>query len=224
LVDSDPQELLPVETGANLAGAVWNALIEKKYWLARIPGYVNIVYLEGANLDGTPNDNDLNTFNDLRLLLTVKDAKPVIIGKWEGTTEPGKFFTDNPMNPMGAARIALGQYKAWSVGTHGSAGGAHEALVQFGEIRVHRDLNKDFKRDNDAVDTGSSFAVNQHWGYDLPVEDIGKASAGCLVGRTKEGHKKFMSLLKGDPRYKANNGYRFVTAIVAAQDVEPFLG
>jgi hypothetical protein len=224
LVDAVPETLLPVETGRNLAGAIWNAMIGKKYWLARIPGYVNIVYLEGANGDGTPNANKPNGFNDLRIALTVQDGKPVVLGKWEATTEPGKFYTENPMNPMGAARIAFGQYKAWSVGTHGSAGGAHQALVQCGEIRVHRDLNKDFKRDNDAVDTGSSFAVNQHWGYDLPVEDIGRASAGCLVGRTREGHKKFMSILKEDPRFKANNGYRFMTAILTAQDIQPFLG
>lgn len=224
LVSADPEMLLPVQAGRNLAGALWNAMLQRKFYLARLPGYVNIIYLESANPDGTPNDNRPNRFNDLRIALTVQDGKPVILGKWEATTEPGKFYTDNPLNPMGAARIAFGQYKAWSVGIHGAGTGAHEALVQTGEIRLHRDLNKDFKRDNDPIDTGTSFAINQHWGYDMPIEDIGKASAGCLVGRTKEGHRKFMSILKEDPRFKANAGYRFMTAILTSQEIQPFLG
>jgi len=223
LVDAVPEKLLPVEAGRNLAGAIWKAMEQRKFFLARVPGYLNIIYLEAANLDGTLNANKPNGFNDLRLVLTVQGGKPVILGKWEGTTEPGKFYTDNPLNRLGAARIAFGQYKAWAVGTHGAGAGAHEALVQCGEIRVHRDLNKDFQRDNDAIDTGSSFAVNQHWGYDLPLEDVGKASAGCLVGRTKEGHKKFMAIVKEDPRYKANNRYMFMTAVLTSREVQPFL-
>lgn len=223
LVESKPDEILPVTPGANLAGAIWQAMTANKYFLTRVPGWINIVYLEGANADGTPNDNRPNRFNDLRLVLTVENGKPAIVGKWEATTEPGKFYTDNPMNPTGAARIALDQFKAWCVGTHGSGAGAHEALVLRGTIRVHRDLNRDFRRDGDAVDTGSSFAVNQHWGYNLPIEDIGRASAGCLVGRTKEGHRKFMDLLKSDPRYQANNGYRFMTTVLTAADVQPYL-
>jgi len=49
---------------------------------------LNIVCLEAADLDGTPNANKPNGFNDLRLVLTLQDGKPVILGKWEGTTEP----------------------------------------------------------------------------------------------------------------------------------------
>jgi hypothetical protein len=124
-----------------------------------------------------------------------------------------------PMNPCGAARIAFGQYKSWIVGTHhAGTSSAHEALVQVSPISVHRDLNKDFKRTNDKVDTGL-FAINQHWGYDAPKNDLGRTSAGCLVGRTREGHKDFMALLKSDPRYRANNGYRFMTAVLAGDEV-----
>jgi hypothetical protein len=223
LVETDA--LFPVDAKtANLANAIWKAALDKQYWLARAPGYVNIVYVEGANTDGSANDNRPNQFNDLRLVLSIRNGKPAILGKWDATTEPGKFYTEHPLNPLGAARIAFGQYKAWVVGIHGSGAGAHEALVQRGVIKVHRDLNKDYKRDaSDPIDTGASFAVNQHWGYDLPPTDIGKASAGCLVGRTKAGHRSFMAIVKEDPRYKVNNGYRFMTAILAASDIQPYL-
>jgi len=202
-----------VDTSAkNLATAVWRAMENKGYWIARVPGYVNIAYVE--------NSSGPNQFNDLRVAFTVRGGAPFLIGKWEATTEPGRYYTDHPMNPKGAARIAFGQYKAWKVGIHA---GSHEALVQCGPLRVHRDLNGDYSRVGDAEETGSSFGINQHWGYDLPKDDIGKASAGCLVGRTRAGHRRFMAILKQDPRYIANPKYRFMTAILAAADIQPYL-
>jgi hypothetical protein len=133
----------------------------------------------------------------------------------EGMDEDGTPNVDAP----NVFRIAFGQYKAWSVGTH-MAGrpSAHEALVQTVPIRVHRDLNQDFERNDDQVFEGL-FGVNQHWGFDLPKADIGRASAGCLVGRTKAGHRAFMALCKADPRFAANNGYRFLTTVLPAGDV-----
>jgi hypothetical protein len=56
-------------------------------------------------------------------------------------------------------------------------------------------------------------------GYDFPKEAVGKASAGCLVGRTREGHKAFMKIIKSDPRYKVNNRYKYFTAVLAGDDL-----
>jgi len=121
------------------------------------------------------------------------------------------------MNPLGAARIAFGQYKSWTVGVHHPGQrGAHEALVQAAPIDVYRDLNKDFKREG-RVYTGM-FGVNQHWGYDAPKNNLGNTSAGCLVGRTKAGHREFMALIKTDPRYSANHSYKFMTAVMSGTD------
>ena len=121
---------------------------------------------------------------------------------------------------MGAARIAYGQYKSWSVGMHprSSPTTAHEALVQVKDITVYRDLNEDFQRDGDKTFTGL-FGINQHWGYDMPKNNIGNASAGCLVGRTKSGHREFMALVKADPRYIASRGFRFMTTVIPASDI-----
>jgi hypothetical protein len=122
------------------------------------------------------------------------------------------------MNPGGAARIKFGQYKAWQVGIHGTSD-RHEALVQTGgEITVHRDFNKDYQRSGDKLDTGY-FAVNQHWGYDLPYTNVYFASAGCLVGRTRQGHREFMSLIKKDQRYQLNDRYVFYTTVIYGQDL-----
>jgi hypothetical protein len=48
---------------------------------------------------------------------------------------------------------------------------------------------------------------------------IGRASAGCLVGRTKAGRRAFMALCKADPRYRANDSYRFLTSVLPAASV-----
>lgn len=210
-------DLYPVHATATLAGRVVAALQAAGHWINRHPQALNIVYVEGLDADGTANDDAPNVFNDLRLLLRINKAgNPEIVASWEATSEPGRFFTLNKLDPRGAARIAFGQYKAWVMGTHNlGKPTAHEALVQAQPIRVHRDLNADFERDDDAVFTGI-FGINQHWGFDLPKKDIGKASAGCLVGRTKAGHREFIALLKQDPRYVASHGYRFMTAVLSA--------
>jgi hypothetical protein len=221
LLKAVDKDLFPLSPQADFAGRVVRAMLAQRFWVARHPQYHNVVYIEGCNPDGTPNDNKPNRFDDVRLVISITEAGlPTITGAWEGTTEPGRKWTMNPMEPAGAARIAFGQYKAWAVGTHhaGSAG-AHEALLQVSEVTVHRDLNKDFQRDGDKTFTGI-FGINQHWGYDLPKDDLGGSSAGCLVGRTKTGHKEFMSLIKQDPRYAANHAYRFMSTIMPVSALE----
>lgn len=211
-----PLPLALADNSEHLASRLVRTMLDAGHFVGRHPDFRTILYIEGGNLDGTPNGNKPNQFNDARYVLRVGlDYRPMIMGAWAATTEPSRFWTQQPMNPKGAARIKFGQYKAWVVGTHhaGSAS-AHEALVQADDLTVCRDLNKDFKRDGDKEDTGDSFGVNQHWGYDLPHDDLGRSSAGCLVGMSKNGHREFMAIIKGDRRYLTNHGYKFMTSIL----------
>ncbi|MDC9824805.1 glycoside hydrolase family protein [Devosia sp. ZB163] len=192
----------------------------QRYFICRHSDCQNIVYVEGMDADGKSNDDKPNVFNDLRIVFSVDPHGVPQLTTWEGTTEPGTFWTVNPMNPGGAARIAFNQYKAWRVGTHlpGKPSASHEALVQVEPVTVHRDLNKDYQRIDDRLDVGL-FGINQHWGYNAPKDDLGQTSAGCLVGRTKDGHREFMALVKTDARYKANPGYKFVTTVLPGDKV-----
>ena len=223
MLDRKTADLL-VDPRAPLANPVWTGnwidrvvdhMTRNGYWFSRYPDCRNIVYLEGANIDGTLNRDEPDKFNDLRIVFWFDQDGRVMHKAWEATTEPGDFFTDNPLNPKGAARIKFGQYKAWSVGMHR---GDHEALVQVADVSVFRDLNRDRARTGDTVDTGV-FGINQHWGYDVSPASIRKTSAGCLVGRTTEGHKEFMAEVKADPRYRVNNSYKFVTTILPADKI-----
>ena len=172
---------------------------------------INIIYVEGMDVDGNVNSDAPNQFNDVRLVLSDNFK---LLGNWSATTEPGRWYTQNPMNRRGAARIAFGQYKAWAVGMHGNSE-PHEALIQVGEVAVFRDANKDGLRTGDNIDRGL-FGINQHWGYDLPPDNLGRASAGCLVGRTRQGHREFMNIIKTDSRYQSDRQYIFTTTVIPA--------
>ncbi len=214
LLRTDAQAAFPLKAGDGLAGKIIAALQRRGYWIARCPGAANIVYIEGLNIDGSPNDNAPNVFNDVRMVIRVAaSGLAQIEGAWEATTEPGRFYTEHPLDPGGAARIAFGQHKAWSVGFHRND---HEALIQTDDVAFCRDLNEDYQRQGDRLITGM-IGLNQHWGYDLPHGDIGHASAGCLVGRTPQGHREFMKIVKADPRYEVSRAYRFMTTVLPAR-------
>lgn len=162
----------------------------------------NIIYIEGLNINGRLNGDESNQFNDVRAIFNQEKC----LDCWQATCEPGSWYTDRPMNPDGAFRIAFGFHeKAWEIGVHGNSD-PHESLIQCGEVRGYRDYNRDMIRSGDREVRGY-FGINQHWGYDMPPNDIGQASAGCLVGRSRHGHREFMG-------FCINSGQKLFSAIV----------
>ena len=210
---SDPQE-----QPKRLVDKIVAYMKLKGYQIYTTDGKRNIVYVEGMNVDGTLNDDSPDVWNDIRCVFEYRDGNPEMLGVWGATTEPGRYYTENPLNPDGCARIQFGQYKAWQVGSHGTSQ-PHEALVQCDNITVCRDLNEDYSRKGDQLYTGDHFGVNQHWGGDSPIEAIGRWSAGCLVGRTRDGHREFMKIVKEDPDYLRNRAYAFATTVIAGDDL-----
>lgn len=94
----------------------------------------------------------------------------------------------------------------------------YEAIVQVTAASVHRDFNTDFKRTADRIDTGI-FGINQHAGYDEGINNISTASAGCLVGRTRD-RREFMNLIKQDVRYKKDPSFIFTTTIIGGDELQ----
>jgi hypothetical protein len=205
-----PQPELDLSKG-DFAAKIAKYMLAQNYWIDA--DHLNIIYVEGCDPSGVPNADRMNEWNDLRLLLKIENKIPKIIAYWKATTEPGWKYTNAPLNPGGAFRIAFGQYKAWSVGWHKT----HEALVQVGEITGYRDRNKDGFRTGDTVVKGSEYGVNQHHGYSM--QRVDGASAGCLVGQSVEGHEQFMKLVKSDVRYQANANYVFLTTVIPGDEL-----
>lgn len=179
------------------------------------PGEHNIIYIEGMNPDGSLNKDELDGWNDLRLVITHDaDGQPVITHCAVATTEPGRSATFSPAARRrgGVFRIMFGQHAlCWRVGAHKSPD--HPALVQAASIKGHRDANRDGIRPGDNISFGAG--INQHGtraGFD--GENVGNFSEGCLVGKDWEEHIEFMQLITQDPRYLKNRQFRFTTTII----------
>lgn len=222
LLASSVTDVFPLQPEDDLAGRIIRGMQTKGYFITRHPRCINIVYVEGCDTAGQPNDNAPNRFNDIRTVISVNEAgKPALVGAWQATTEPGDFYTkpENWLDPNGPAHIALDQFKAWVVGTHmAGTNGAHEALVQRARIRVHRDANADFRRAGDKIFTLDS-SINQHHGFNKANDQVGNTSAGCLVGRRIGEHQQFMDIVKQDDRYLASHAYMFMTTVMTFSDL-----
>lgn len=208
-----------------LADKILAYMRAKKYQIATGANEVNVVYLEGANDDGTINPDLMNFWNDRRIIITHVNGRPEIILNVEATTEPGLLATNSAAAARrgGVARIQFGQFFAWKMGWHrvASLGFTHPALVQCAPLKVHRDANRDGKRTGDALDWGQG--INQHStrpGY-LPPR-VENWSEGCLVGRSWVDHERFIALLRQDPRYLKNDQFVFPTTIIAGDDFAKF--
>jgi len=176
------------------------------YDVFRNPGEVNIIHVRNGS-----KARDL--FEDRRIIIQFVNGNPVITGDWAETTKPGLAIVRNPINPKGAFAIALGQYKAWQIGTHvgGSGRHAHEALIQTGApVSGYRDTNGDGVFD--APDQGW-FGINIHapWSDGSQVWD---RSAGCLVVAKQQDHQVFMGQVKKDPRFLADSGFVFTSTFI----------
>jgi len=175
----------------------------------------NIVYIEDTNAKFARITPTPDKFDDLRLVM---QAKPIGDGSLEVsisygvvcTTQPGKFYTEKPLNKNGAAIITPGFHKAWKSGMHN---GDHPALVQRAKILVHRDSNKNHQRDDKTWWDVSG--LNHHsTSAKFTPERIGKYSAGCLVAQSMPRHLHFMNIILGDYRYEQNNDHMYSSYVI----------
>jgi GH24 family phage-related lysozyme (muramidase) len=207
--------LQEVKVANTLAERVVQCCDQRGYTLDRRPNAVNIIGVEGLNLDGTKNNDAPDGWNDIVGLLTFVDNKPSFVCLYQGTTEPGAYYTDRPLNKNGAARLQLGQHKdIWRVGLHRG----YEALQQVGPATLVRDSNKNHLRDN-KVTVEYNRGVNLHttkttnWRGSVG-NSIGRWSAGCVVIKNPSHFLAFMKHLKQSHQYRSKNSTRFTFTLL----------
>lgn len=206
-------------TTKELAQGLYDYCTMRQYPLSRTPGHINIIYLEGSNADGTPNADQIDRWNDRRIILKfTATGEPYIDLNHAATTEPGLAATISKKARAlgGVARIQFGQQTAWKVGFHKSNIN-HPALVQCAPISVFRDLNQDGKRPGDLISPATG--INQHgtrsgWSGLM----VGLFSEGCLVGWLWTQHLAFMRSVVKDPRYVADKDFVFATTVIPGDD------
>ena len=174
------------------------------------------------NIIGVRRDNQgTNTFDDF-LLVIYREEELMISHRWQATTDPGKYWLLNPMNPKGTAVLVPGQYRGtWQLGKHQ---GKYEALVQRKPVKVYRDNSKDEVIDYNnivtLVDEGY-FGINIHRSnpYDQSYE-INKWSAGCQVFKKVDDFNAFMDLCRDSAKVY---GPKFTYTLIDEKDLRKHL-
>ena len=156
-------------------------------YLIHKPYDLNIFGIRSNNLDQSKDQ-----FDDVLGVFYTETRNNFVLKTWVGTTDPGKYFLNKPMNSAGTFIMIPGQYRgAYSIGKHH----AQDALVQIGSLKGYRDTNKDNILDlnPNQIYNGSGFGVNIHH-KENDSETIGLGSAGCQVFKHTNEHKELMGL------------------------------
>ena len=174
------------------------------------------------NIIGVRRDNQgTNTFDDF-LLVMYREAELMVNSRYQITTDPGKYWLLNPMNPKGTAILVPGQYRStWQLGKHQ---GKYEALVQRKQVKVYRDNNKDQIIDYNnialALDEGY-FGINIH--RSNPYDEsyvVNKWSAGCQVFKKVEDYNSFIEVCKESAKIYGNS---FTYTLIEEKDLRKHL-
>lgn len=151
-----------------------------------------------------------------------------------GTTHPGAYYLEHPMNPAGAAVVIPGYYKdVWRLGVH-KQNPLNRALVQVNEFMIWRDNNgknllprmeckngswQAWDSNNTILPpTKSGLAGIEHhgtkpnWAHGL---EIGKWSAGCQVVENWECKERVMDLAE---RQKNGSGIETFCYALTVED------
>ena len=177
-------------------------------------GYdVNIVGIRNSSTD----DKVTNKFDDC---VTISYKKE---GKWkffcfEGTTDPGDNWMDNPWLEKGTAILKPGQYRgSHKIRLHG---GKYEALGQKKDVTVYRDKNKDgtYDLNESTTDTGL-LGINIHRATALEGKkstNVDKWSAGCQVIAANDDWHKFLKICK---KAREIHGNSFSYTLLESKDI-----
>ena len=136
-----------------------------------------------------------NRFDDV-LHLIYKDTDGYWIHhRFPVTTQPGKYWMENPLNVDGTAILVPGQYKdVYKIDKHR---GAYDAMCQrYGPVKVFRDGNRDNVYDMlpETVQSGL-FGINIHRSNPYTESTlIDKWSAGCQVFKKQQDFGLFMDI------------------------------
>lgn len=152
-----------------------------------------------VNIIGVRRDNDKSDKFDDYILAIYRSEEDLdwVCKVWSATTDPGRHWLENPMNPAGTAILVPGQYlEAYSIGKHQ---GKYEAVCQKKPVSVWRDNNKDDILDYTSSEGGISgvYGINIH--RSNPYNEsyvVGKWSAGCQVFKKIADFSEFMELCR----------------------------
>jgi len=170
------------------------------------------------NIGGIRVEVDYNIYDDFIFVAYRDDSGMAKLKVYEATTDPGKYWLNNPMNPKGCAILIPGQYgKSHAIGLHR---GKYEALVQVGKVKVYRDNDRDNEHDvnpEEVTTDQGMFGINVHRSNPYKASNIvDKWSAGCQVFSDPDDFKEFMKIAnKGKDKW----GNKFTYTLLEMKDI-----
>lgn len=140
---------------------------------------------------------------------------------YSGTTDPSVYWTMRmgaDEDKKGVAHLCLGFHKdAYMIGDHRG----YEALCQWGgPVKIWRDANQNFIKDDADIIQKGYFGINIHRASAYEdVTNIGKYSAGCLVVHHINDFLELMSTIKSSQMYKKNPNSKFGFFLFKYEDI-----
>lgn len=200
---------------------MWNrsqietAVKSKGYrWFQNGAYNVNIVGVRNSNVG----EDVTNKFDDW-ITVSFKDED----GNWhfkcyEGTTDPGKHWMSNLLNPNGTAILVPNQYRgSHKIGLHQ---GRYEALRQSKPLKVYRDDDRDMEYDFDEYSIQEGiYGINIHRATSRrggTSVQIDKWSAGCQVIASFDDFSEFMDIMRKAENYWSNS---FTYTLIESKDI-----
>lgn len=122
-----------------------------------------------------------------------------------GTTDPGVYYYENPMNDKGTFHLKTKFHKnIWCFGKHRG----YEALVNDWRYCLPtegwRDANFNFEFDEDDITVKGHYGINFHRMHPINiVNKIGRYSAGCQVVQDPKHFEKILNRCKQTNKYKS---------------------
>ena len=159
-----------------------------------------------------------NKFDDC-ITVSYKDTR----GDWQFhcfpcTTDPGKHWVENLLNPNGVAILKEGQYR----GSHKirKHQGKYDALCQKGPVKVYRDrdMNDEYDLLEENVHEGI-YGINIHRATSRSggtSTQVDKWSAGCQVIASNDDWNKFMEIMYAA---KSTWGNSFTYTLINSNDI-----
>jgi len=193
---------------------VYEAYKKKQYPCVFKPWYVNIFGIR-SYYDGNWNDNKIDLFNDTLGVIFDDGEKNHSFILFKGTTDPGKYYLNSPLNMYGTALLKPGQYvDTYKIDIYKG----YEAICQrIQPVTVYRVPNRysgsSFLSSYPREDTGM-FGIHIHKGRD-EAEKINDASAGCQIFHDQEDFDIFMSLCK---KHRDVYGNKFTYTLFTKED------
>lgn len=156
-----------------------------------------------------------NSFDDV-LVLTYKTPTGIWARQiYQITTDPGRYYTLNPVSNKGVAILVPGQYRgAYALGLHR---GKYQALCQKKPVKVYRDNNRDevYDWDVNTLEEGL-FGINIHKAG-VFSKRVDTWSAGCQVFASAQEFKSFINYC--NKQVKNGFGNSFTYTLLKEEDL-----